>query len=82
MPARVSGASLSIRAWMMRSYSLTFAAATVRLAALPMLVLTRDPVVAITCTFWSWILNLVVVEWLIHRRPAVDTPDRLAQIPT
>jgi hypothetical protein len=50
------------RAWMMRSYSLTFAAATVRLAGLPILVLTRDPVVAITCTFWSWILNLVVAD--------------------
>ena len=70
------------RAWMVRSYSLTFAAATVRLAALPMLVLTRDPVVAITCTFWSWILNLLVAEWLIRRRPVVDTSNRLAQIPT
>jgi Predicted membrane protein (DUF2306) len=56
------------RAWMMRCYSLTFAAATVRLAALPILVVTRDPVVAITCTFWSWILNLVVAEWVIRRR--------------
>jgi predicted membrane protein DUF2306 len=56
------------RAWMMRNYSLTFAAATVRLAGLPFLVLTRDPVVAITCTFWSWILNLGVAEWLILRR--------------
>jgi len=56
------------RAWMMRNYSLTFAAATVRLAGLPFLVLTRDPVIAITCTFWSWILNLAVVEWIIRRR--------------
>lgn len=55
------------RAWMMRNYSLTFAAATVRLAGFPFLVLTRDPVVAITCTFWSWILNLMVVEWMIRR---------------
>ena len=67
------------RAWMMRSYSLTFAAATVRLAGLPMLVLTRDPVVAITCTFWSWTLNLVVAEWLIRRRSAVRALDRLTQ---
>ena len=62
------------RAWMMRSYSLTLAAATVRLAGLPILVLTRDAIVAITCAFWSWILNLVVAEWLIRRRPAVDAP--------
>jgi hypothetical protein len=67
------------RAWMMRSYSLTFAAATVRLAGLPMLVLTRDPVVAITCTFWSWILNLMVAEWLIRRGSAVGARNRLTQ---
>jgi hypothetical protein len=67
------------RAWMMRSYSLTFAAATVRLSALPLLVLTRDPVVAITCAFWSWILNLVVAEWFIRRRSAVGAPIRLRQ---
>jgi len=62
------------RAWMMRSYSLTFAAATVRLAGLPMLILTRNPVVAITCTFWSWMLNLVVAEWLIRRQSNVGLP--------
>jgi hypothetical protein len=67
------------RAWMMRSYSLTFAAATVRLAGLPLLVLTRDPVVAITCTFWSWILNLVIAEWFIRRRTAVAASNRLTQ---
>lgn len=56
-------------AWMMRNYSLTFAAVTVRLAGLPLLVLTRDPIVAVTCTFWSWILNLVVIEWVIRHQP-------------
>lgn len=55
--------------WMMRNYSLTFAAVTVRLTGLPLLILTRDPVVAITGTFWSWILNLVVVEWVIRHQP-------------
>ena len=54
------------RAWIMRNYALTFAAATVRLAGLPLLIVTRDPVVAITATFWSWILNLIFVEWLIR----------------
>lgn len=59
------------RAWMTRSYSLTFAAVTVRLVGLPFLVLTRDPVAAITCTFWSWLLNLAVAEWLIRRQAAI-----------
>lgn len=61
-------------AWMMRNYSLTFAAVTVRLAGLPLLVLTRDPVVAITGTFWSWILNLVVVEWVLRHPPMSMAP--------
>jgi hypothetical protein len=58
------------RAWMVRSYSLTFAAATVRLVGFPLLVMTRNPVVAITCTFWSWILNLGVAECIISQRPS------------
>jgi hypothetical protein len=64
------------REWMIRSYSLTFAAVTVRLVGLPFLVLTRDPVVAITCTFWSWVLNLAVSEWVIRseRTSAADRP--------
>ena len=57
------------RAWMMRSYSLTFAAVTVRLVALPLLVLTRNPVVAMTLTFWSWVLNLIAAEWLVRHKP-------------
>jgi len=56
------------REWMTRNYSLTFAAATVRLAAFPLLILTRDPVVAVTWAFWSWMLNLGVAEWFIRRR--------------
>ena len=55
------------RAWMMRSYSLTFAAVTVRLIALPLFFVTQDPVVTITLTFWSWVLNLMVAEWLVRR---------------
>lgn len=58
----------SHRAWMVRNYSLTFAAATVRLVGLPLLVLTRNPVVAVTCTFWSWTLNLGVAESVIRQR--------------
>lgn len=57
------------RAWMIRSYSLTFGAVTTRLIALPLLVVTQDPVVATTLTFWSWVLNLLVAEWLVRRAP-------------
>lgn len=57
------------RAWMIRSYSLTFAAVTVRLMALPLFVVTQDPVVAVTLTFWSWVLNLLAAEWLVRRAP-------------
>jgi hypothetical protein len=49
--------------------SLTFAAVTVRLMALPLFVVTQDPVVAVTLTFWSWVLNLLVAEWLVRRAP-------------
>jgi hypothetical protein len=55
------------RAWMMRSYSLTFAAVTVRLMAVPLFFVTQQPVVAVTLTFWSWVLNLMVAEWLLWR---------------
>jgi hypothetical protein len=71
------------RAWMMRSYSLTFAAVTVRLLSVPLFVVTQNPVVAITLTFWSWVLNLLVAEWLVRRAPAwrdaaevINTPRR------
>jgi Predicted membrane protein (DUF2306) len=62
------------RAWMIRSYSLSFAAATVRLVGLPILVLTRNPVVAVTCTFWSWLLNLMVAEWMTLRSSKSGSP--------
>jgi hypothetical protein len=58
----------SHRAWMVRNYSLTFAAATVRLVGLPLLIVTRNPIFAITCTFWSWVLNLGVAEWVISHK--------------
>ncbi len=57
------------RTWMMRSYSLTFAAATVRLSAIPLYIVTRNPALSITLALWSWPLNLAAVE-LIRSRPA------------
>ena len=67
------------RVWMMRSYSLTFAAVTVRLIALPFLVVTQDPVVAITLTFWSWVLNLLVAEWFVRRAANLRGPHTQAE---
>ena len=58
------------RAWMLRSYSLTFAAVTVRLVVLPLGLVTGDPVLATNLALCSWILNLGVAEWLIRRAQA------------
>ena len=56
------------RAWMMRSYSLTFAAVTVRLVAGILTFATGDVVFAVNSGVLSWPLNLIVTEWLIQRR--------------
>jgi Predicted membrane protein (DUF2306) len=63
------------RAWMMRSYSLTFGAFTVRAGALLFGLLTRDPVLSSVAALWSWPLNLMVAEWLIRNKaqPALAT---------
>jgi hypothetical protein len=55
------------RAWMIRSYSLTFAAVTMRLLAPVFLFLFDDPVTGTTAGLLTWPLNLVVAEWLIRR---------------
>jgi len=66
------------RAWMMRSYALTFAAVTVRLVAALLAFATGDVVLAVTAGVMSWPANLIVTEWLIQRREpvATDFPDR------
>lgn len=56
------------RAWMLRSYSLTFAAVTVRLVAAFATMLFRDPLLAVNAGFLSWPFNLVVAELLIRRK--------------
>jgi hypothetical protein len=55
------------RAWMVRSYSLTAAAITTRMFAFPMLLITRDPVLAINLIMISWPLNLLFAEMLVRR---------------
>lgn len=60
--------SVAALAYCLRSRGhLTFGAVTVRLLAVPLFFVTQDPVVATTLTFWSWVLNLVVAEWLVRR---------------
>lgn len=58
------------RAWMIRSYSLTFAAVTVRLAAPVVLLLTHDAATTTNVSILTWPMNLIVAEWLIRERPA------------
>ena len=55
------------RAWMIRSYALTFAAPTARLLAPLLFVFTGDVVLAINVTFLSWPLNLLAAQLLIHQ---------------
>ncbi len=57
------------RAWMLRSYCLTFSAVTIRLVAPLLLLLTGDPLISFSGGILSWPLNLVAAEWLIRRAP-------------
>lgn len=66
------------RAWMVRSYSLTFAFVTVRFLAGPLLLLTHNAALALALSIWSWTLNLVVAEWIVRAAPPESHPIRLA----
>jgi hypothetical protein len=67
------------RAWMIRSYALTFAAVTARVVPVPLFFVTQDPVLATILTFWSWPLNLMVAEWLVRRTPTVVAARTMAE---
>jgi Predicted membrane protein (DUF2306) len=54
------------RAWMTRSYSLTFAAVTVRTLALPLALLSQNPRFAAVAAAWSWPLNIIVADFIIR----------------
>ena len=56
------------RAWMLRSYCLTYAAVTTSLVAPVFLLLTRDPITTTNLALCSWPLNLLFAEWLIRRK--------------
>ena len=60
------------RAWMIRSYSLTFAAVTARAWAPLFLLLSAEPVLLANGGILLWPLNLIVAEWLVRRTAAAS----------
>ena len=63
------------RAWMMRSYALTFGAVTLRIylgLGVPLAGIPFDQVYAMAA--WaSWVVNLLFVEWVLLRQPRVQS---------
>ena len=58
----------SHRQWMVRNYALTFAAVTLRLWQIVFQVAAVDFTTAyITVAWLSWIPNLLVAEWIVHK---------------
>ncbi len=59
------------RAWMMRSYALTFGAVTLRIylgLGVPVAGIPFNEVYGMAA--WaSWAVNLLIVEWILLRRP-------------
>jgi len=60
------------RAWMTRSYSLTFGAVTIRVLSFPLALLSQNPLFAAIAAVWSWPLNLLVAEFLIRSGSTVS----------
>lgn len=60
----------SHRNWMLRSYALTFAAVTLRLYQVPLMLLL-DFEIAYKISAWlCWGVNLIIIEWVIRKRKA------------
>ena len=59
------------RAWMIRGYALGIAAGTQALVFVPWLLLVGTPGPTTTALLMGagWVIDLVVAEWLIRRRP-------------
>ena len=70
------------RAWMIRSYALTFAAPTARMLAPLLFLVTGDIVLAINATFVSWPLNLLVAQLLIRHSALRSASASLPVSPT
>lgn len=75
----------SHRAWMVRTFALTFAAVTLRLWMAVFQIAGLDYIESyITVAWLSWVPNLMVAEWIIHRitpRAAAERPAQLASQP-
>ncbi|WP_442602372.1 DUF2306 domain-containing protein [Paenibacillus sp. KN14-4R] len=57
------------RNWMLRSYAITFAAVTLRLYQMPLMMLFGEFETAYQVTAWlCWLPNLLVIELIIRRR--------------
>ena len=63
------GAVQQHRAWMMRSYALTFSAVTLRVMQFLLATQTHiDPDTAYQLVAWpSWVINLIVMEWVLQK---------------
>lgn len=71
------------RAWMIRSYALTFAAVTLRLYLPLSQIVGIDFVVAYRCIAWlAWVPNLILAEVAIRHgaRPRSDAQDNASQL--
>ena len=66
----MSGNIRAHREWMLRSYSITFAAVTLRVYAFAgsWIFDLSQPGIYATIAWASWMFNLIVCEWIIRRR--------------
>jgi hypothetical protein len=58
------------KVWMIRAYAIGMGSATVSFFALPVYLVTGEPVVGVTADMlfvWSWALNLWIAERVIRR---------------
>ncbi len=57
------------RRWMMRNYALTFAAVTLRLWLVLLIIAGLDFIVAYRTVAWlAWVPNILIIEWWIQQR--------------
>ena len=61
------------RAWMIRSYSLTFGAITIRALTLPLSFLSQNPKFAAIAAVCSWPLNLIMASLVIRSERSGET---------